>query len=64
VPRACPGMDVLDVGCGVRDVSFLVSELVGLEGSVVGIDIDGGVLAPCRKTKSVISNIQRCISAG
>jgi ubiquinone/menaquinone biosynthesis C-methylase UbiE len=57
-------MDVLDVGCGVRDVSFLVSELVGLEGSVVGIDIDGGVLAPCRKTKSVISNIQRCISAG
>jgi Methyltransferase domain len=42
------GMDVLDVGCGVGDVSFLVSELVGPEGSVVGMDIDGDVLAPHR----------------
>jgi SAM-dependent methyltransferase len=27
------GMHVLDVGCGAGDVSFLVSELVGCEGS-------------------------------
>ena len=38
------GMHVLDVGCGVGDVSFLVGELVGPEGSVVGIDLDGAAL--------------------
>jgi SAM-dependent methyltransferase len=39
------GMRVLDVGCGVGDVSFLVSEIVGSEGSVVGVDIDAEALA-------------------
>lgn len=54
-----PGMDVLDVGCGVGDVSFLVSELVGPEGSVVGIDIDGDALAIAerRRASSAISNV-------
>ena len=33
-----PGMRVLDVGCGVGDVSFLVGELVGPGGAVVGLD--------------------------
>jgi len=53
------GMDVLDVGCGVGDVSFLVAELVGPEGSVVGIDIDGDVLAHAesRREASAISNV-------
>jgi predicted O-methyltransferase YrrM len=32
------GMDVLDIGCGVGDVSFLAARLVGPNGSVVGID--------------------------
>ena len=36
-----PGMHVLDIGCGAGDVSFLVSEIVGPQGSVVGIDLDG-----------------------
>jgi len=31
-----PGLRVLDVGCGVGDVSFLVASLVGPEGSVTG----------------------------
>jgi hypothetical protein len=35
-------MHVLDVGCGIGDVSFLVSEIVGPGGSVLGIDLDGG----------------------
>jgi len=39
------GMNVLDVGCGVGDVSFLAGELVGPEGSVVGVDLDAGALA-------------------
>ena len=39
------GMRVLDLGCGVGDVSFLVAELVGPTGSVTGIDQNPGVLA-------------------
>lgn len=35
-----PGMRVLDIGCGGGDVTFLVAQLVGPEGSVVGIDRD------------------------
>jgi len=33
-----PGMHVLDVGCGVGDVSMLAATLVGPIGSVLGID--------------------------
>lgn len=36
----CAGMHVLDVGCGVGDVSFLASSLVGPQGCVVGVDLD------------------------
>jgi ubiquinone/menaquinone biosynthesis C-methylase UbiE len=32
------GMHVLDVGCGVGDVSMIAAEMVGATGSVVGID--------------------------
>ena len=32
------GMHVLDIGCGVGDVSLLAAELVGPSGSVLGID--------------------------
>jgi 2-polyprenyl-3-methyl-5-hydroxy-6-metoxy-1,4-benzoquinol methylase len=32
------GMRVLDVGCGSGDVAFLVANLVGLSGEVVGVD--------------------------
>src|SRR5262245_19202743 len=39
------GMRVLDVGCGMGDVSFLVAQLVGPSGSVVGIDLDADALA-------------------
>ena len=35
-----PGMRVLDIGCGVGDVSLLASDLVGPQGSVVGVDRD------------------------
>jgi ubiquinone/menaquinone biosynthesis C-methylase UbiE len=33
-----PGMRVLDVGCGVGDVSLLAREFVGAAGSVLGVD--------------------------
>lgn len=39
-----PGMRVLDVGCGGGDVSFLLAELVGCDGAVVGIDQSAQVL--------------------
>ena len=33
-----PGMRVLDVGSGAGDVAFLTSDIVGADGSVVGVD--------------------------
>jgi ubiquinone/menaquinone biosynthesis C-methylase UbiE len=33
-----PGMNVLDCGCGVGDVSFLIAAVVGSAGHVLGID--------------------------
>lgn len=47
----CVGMHVLDVGCGVGDVSFLVSELVGAQGSVVGVDLDYEVIKVAEKRR-------------
>jgi ubiquinone/menaquinone biosynthesis C-methylase UbiE len=34
----CPGLSVLDIGCGVGDVSFLAARMVGAEGRVLGLD--------------------------
>ena len=53
------GMHVLDIGCGPGDVSFLVSELVGPKGSVVGIDLDGNAisLADERRVARGITNV-------
>lgn len=33
-----PGMNILDIGCGVGDVSMIAAEIVGKNGRVVGID--------------------------
>ena len=44
-----PGMTVLDVGSGVGDVAFLLAELVGPEGKIVGVDIDGAALEKVRR---------------
>lgn len=43
------GMHVLDVGCGVGDVSLLLAEQVGPDGSVTGIDRNGGFLEIARR---------------
>jgi ubiquinone/menaquinone biosynthesis C-methylase UbiE len=42
------GMAVLDLGCGVGDVSFLAAEIVGERGKVVGIDRDPRALTLAR----------------
>src|SRR5262245_7009412 len=38
------GMHVLDIGCGVGDVSLLAARLVGRAGSVTSVDIDPAAL--------------------
>jgi len=43
-----PGMRVLDLGCGAGDVAFAVANLVGPDGSVVGVDRSPEALARAR----------------
>ncbi|WP_432830071.1 class I SAM-dependent methyltransferase [Dactylosporangium sp. CA-092794] len=43
-----PGMRVLDVGSGAGDVALLAASIVGPQGAVVGIDVDGGALRAAR----------------
>lgn len=49
-----PGMRVLDVGCGSGDVSFLLAQLVGEEGQVVGVDRDARPLALARERAATL----------
>src|SRR5215831_13648815 len=53
------GMDVLDIGCGAGDVSFLVSALVGADGSVTGVDLNGDAVgvAEQRRAAQGITNV-------
>jgi SAM-dependent methyltransferase len=44
-----PGMHVLDIGCGVGDVSLLAAELVGPAGAVLGIDRSPEAVAVARQ---------------
>jgi len=37
------GMSCLDIGCGPGEVMRLMGEVVGLEGSVTGVDVDGNI---------------------
>jgi ubiquinone/menaquinone biosynthesis C-methylase UbiE len=39
-----PGMRILDVGSGAGDVTFLAADMVGPDGEVVGVDVDGDAL--------------------
>jgi ubiquinone/menaquinone biosynthesis C-methylase UbiE len=52
------GMRVLDLGCGIGDVSLLAAPLVGREGSVTGIDMDEGALAIAR-TRAADQNLRQ-----
>jgi SAM-dependent methyltransferase len=42
------GMKVLDVGCGAGDVSFLVADIIGPSGSVLGIDLNANIIQTAR----------------
>ena len=55
-----PGMRVLDLGCGAGNTALVAADLVGSDGSVVGIDRDVGALEHARKfvTRAGIDNIE------
>ena len=48
------GMRVLDIGCGMGDVTMLVAQLVGGDGSVVSIDIDQASLDTARRRSTAM----------
>jgi len=56
------GMHVLDIGCGAGDVSFLISALVGPEGSVTGADVDGDAVAVAEQRRAAqgLTNVSFC----
>jgi tRNA A58 N-methylase Trm61 len=57
------GMRVLDLGCGMGDVSMLVAQLVGPSGSVVGVDRENAVLEKARqRAKLLVSRIYRLLN--
>jgi arsenite methyltransferase len=50
-PDSLKGLSVLDLGCGAgRDV-YILSQLVGEGGRVVGVDMTEEMLAPARATE-------------
>jgi ubiquinone/menaquinone biosynthesis C-methylase UbiE len=54
------GMQVLDIGCGAGDVSFLASKFVGPEGMVIGVDKSPEAIAlASRRARTVhLVNVQ------
>lgn len=54
------GWRVLDVGCGVGDVTFLAAQIVGPTGSVVGVDFDPAQVeaAKTRAAAQGLSNVE------
>jgi ubiquinone/menaquinone biosynthesis C-methylase UbiE len=56
------GMRVLDIGCGVGDVSLLAARIVGRSGRVTSLDFDGWALQrlKARANAEVLGNIE-CI---
>jgi SAM-dependent methyltransferase len=46
------GMRVVDLGSGAGDICILLAEMVGPDGSVIGIDVDEDALAHARKRVS------------
>lgn len=50
--RIGPNMKAIDIGCGTGNVSFKMSDLVGPEGMVVGVDFNRFAIRHCREMAS------------
>ncbi len=48
IPPALGGATVVDLGCGTGRDAYVISQLVGAEGQVIGIDMTAGQLAVAR----------------
>jgi ubiquinone/menaquinone biosynthesis C-methylase UbiE len=48
------GMRVLDIGCGMGDVTMLAAELVGPSGSLVSIDLDQASIDTARRRAAAV----------
>ena len=48
------GMRVLDIGCGMGDVTMLVEQLVGPAGRVVSVDLDQASIETAQKRASAV----------
>ena len=57
-------MNILDIGCGVGDVSLLAARLVGRSGSVTSVDFDAPALETLKRraAEGGVENI-RCVQA-
>lgn len=42
-------MKVIDIGCGTGDVSFMMSQFVGTQGTVIGVDFNQFAVKHCKK---------------
>lgn len=49
-----PGMRVLDIGCGVGDVSLLAAEMVTSSGTVIGVDRSAQAVAVARQRAAAV----------
>lgn len=52
------GMRVLDLGCGVGDVSFLAAQMVGASGTVVGVDHNPAALDVAERRRAQLGLTQ------
>jgi SAM-dependent methyltransferase len=60
----CAGMRVLDMGSRAGDVSFLVADLVGPTGSVVGVDANPDVVRTARTRAHALGLTHVCFMRG
>ena len=59
----CPGMRILDLGCGAGDVALLAAELVGESGAVVGIDRSEAAILAARARAATVKNVHFLVTS-
>jgi SAM-dependent methyltransferase len=59
-------MRVLDIGCGVGDVSFLAARIVGSDGAVIGVDrsAEAVAVASARAVEEGLTNVRFLVADG